>query len=148
VLGLCGIAGLAPTAVAERGAVEFGLDISADSVGETPTAGSYTHYVDAALGDDANLGTSEAGAWKTLSRASAALLTPGDRLLLKQGSSWTERLELTVSGISSAPIEVSAYGSGPPPMIRGVSSCVVLAGSYLILRDLAAWVSNPVRPRS
>ena len=148
MLGLCGIAGLAPTAVAERGAVKFALDISADSVGETPTAGSYTYYVDAALGDDANLGTSEAGAWKTLSRASAALLTPGDRLLLKRGSSWTERLELTVSGISGAPIEVSAYGSGPPPMIRGVSSCVVLAGSYLILRDLAiddcAWAGVEV----
>ncbi len=66
-----------------------------------------TYYVDALAGNDANAGTSVRRPWKTLERASAAPLQPGD-------------------------------ARGPMPRITGGSSCVVLSGSYLVLRKIHA----------
>jgi hypothetical protein len=104
----------------------------------TGTAAATTYHVDPA-GNDANDGTSTATAWRTLKRASDAVLAPGDSLLLKRGGSWTEALVIAESGTSSAPITVGSYGSGASPIISGgnaINTTVRLTGSYLRVQDL------------
>src|SRR3990172_2827939 len=113
----------------------------------TSDSASTTYYVDSVGGDDANAGTSATAAWKSLSKATAAVLAPGDRLLLKRGSSWTGALKLAESGTAADPIVVDAYGTGALPLIEE-GSCVVLSGSYLVLRnvhvDNCAWAGVSV----
>jgi hypothetical protein len=106
------------------------------TTGAPPAATTY--YVDPA-GNDANDGLSTATAWRTLQRASSAVLAPGDSLLLKRGGSWTEALVMAESGTSASPITVGAYGSGPSPIISGgnsINTTVRLTGSYLRVQDL------------
>jgi len=104
----------------------------------TGAATATTYHVDPA-GNDANNGTSTATPWKTLARASGAVLAPGDSLLLKRGGSWTEALVMAESGTAAAPITVGAYGSGANPIINGgnaINTTVRLSGSYLRVQDL------------
>lgn len=96
------------------------------------------YYVDREGGSDENAGTSPASAWKTLAKASSTVLAPGDQLLLKRDVSWAGSLEIAESGTFSNPISIGAYGVGRMPVVREASSCVVLAGSYLVLRNLHA----------
>ncbi|MEE8384477.1 MAG: DNRLRE domain-containing protein, partial [Dehalococcoidia bacterium] len=93
---------------------------------EPPPAAGTAYYVDSASGNDANSGTSEADAWRTLDRASTASLRPGERLLLKRGEVFAGTLTISSSGTRDAPVVISSYGSGTPPTITGGSSCVVL----------------------
>jgi hypothetical protein len=44
---------------------------------------------------------------------------PGDRILLKNGSSWQEQLAPRSTGVDGAPILIDRYGKGPPPRIDG-----------------------------
>ncbi|MEO5577369.1 MAG: Ig-like domain-containing protein [Gaiellaceae bacterium] len=97
-----------------------------------------TYYVDDATGNDANAGTSEAAPWKTLAKAGSAPLLPGDALLLRRGGSWTGSLTVSRSGTAAAPIAVGAYGAGAQPIVSGAGSCVVLSGSWIVLRDVHA----------
>jgi hypothetical protein len=104
----------------------------------TTAAAATTYHVDPA-GNDANDGTSTATAWRTLKRASDAVLAPGDSLLLKRGGSWTEALVMAESGTSSSPITVGSYGSGASPIIHGgnaINTTVRLTGSHLRVVDL------------
>jgi hypothetical protein len=78
-------------------------------------AGAADYHVHAD-GDDRNPGT-PARPWKTLERAGAAALAPGDRILLARGSTFTGTLTLRASGSAAAPIVVSAYGKGPAPRL-------------------------------
>src|ERR1700728_1018317 len=57
-----------------------------------------TYYVDSAKGADANSGTQERAPWKTLGKVNTARFQPGDRILLKSGSSWQEQLAPASSG--------------------------------------------------
>ena len=63
-----------------------------------------TYYVDFARGSDANAGRSQATAWKSLAKISAAEFQPGDRVLLHAGSVWNEQLQPRSSGAPNAPI--------------------------------------------
>ena len=97
-----------------------------------------TYYVDSRGGDDRNSGMSKADAWKTLGKANQAPLAPGDRLLFRRGASWTGSLTVAASGTSANPIVIGSYGTGLLPVIRGGSSCVVLSGMRLVLREIHA----------
>jgi hypothetical protein len=103
-----------------------------------PPASGVAYYVDSAAGDDANPGTSAGAAWRTLGRAGAAPLAPGDRLLLRRGGRWSGGLTVARSGTAAAPIVVAAYGDGPLPVLTGASSCVTLAGWHITLREVQA----------
>jgi hypothetical protein len=96
-----------------------------------------TYYVDDVGGDDVRSGRSPSSAWRTLSRASAAHLNPGDRLLLKRGGSWAGTLTITSSGTSERPITIAAFGRGARPLLT-THGCVHLDGSYLVARHLRA----------
>ncbi len=99
-------------------------------------ASGSTYYVDCA-GSDSRAGTSTDTAWKTLGKANAAPLAPGDSLLLRRGCSWTGPLNASWRGTSSASITIGAYGSGAQPLIRDAHENVAITGAYLVIRDLA-----------
>lgn len=90
-------------------------------------------------GDDDLDGTSPADAWRTLARANAATLRPGDRLLLERGCTWDgDRLDLTWSGTEDARIVVDAYGDGPRPrIVNGAYQNLKFTGSYTTARNLS-----------
>ncbi|WP_069886085.1 right-handed parallel beta-helix repeat-containing protein [Streptomyces luteocolor] len=69
-----------------------------------------THYVDCARGDDSAAGTSPGAAWRTVAKASGHAFGPGDRLLLKRGTSCTGVLAPTGAGAAGAPVRIDAYG--------------------------------------
>ncbi|MEE1278905.1 MAG: hypothetical protein UHE86_07585, partial [Acutalibacteraceae bacterium] len=76
-------------------------------------------YIDPVNGDDKNPGTSESKALKTLNKASQLTYGPGDKILIKRGTT-SSRGNLTIIGSGSAgkPITVGAYGKGDNPIIK------------------------------
>jgi hypothetical protein len=94
------------------------------------------YYIDSVNGSDLNNGTSPENAWQTLAKAGAATFNAGDKLLLKRGSIWRERLEFRGSGSSTDPIIISDYGAGEIPIIDGEykrEQCLVLRKSSNII---------------
>jgi parallel beta-helix repeat protein len=104
----------------------------------SPRGGSATYYVDSRTGDDSRSGTSPASAWRSLGRVAAAHLRGGDRVLLRRGSVWPGGFELAASGTRGRPVLVAPYGRGARPLVRGGSTCVTLAGSFLRLTAIEA----------
>lgn len=93
------------------------------------------YYVDAERGRDAAGGTSERAAWRTLGKVNAHRFAPGDQILLKRGSTFTQPLVPQGSGAPTAPITIGAYGEGPRPVIDGRG-----LGPGLSLVDQEGWV--------
>lgn len=130
-----------------RSAVATGTLSVAD--GTAPDGAGTTYYVDAQSGDDGAAGTSQVTAWKSFARVNATDFQPGDRILLKAGSSWSasgstvarEAYDYTTwsgstatdvnaqaptallapkgSGTAAAPIVLSSYGTGAAPELDG-----------------------------
>ncbi|MDB6080311.1 MAG: hypothetical protein JWO82_4058, partial [Akkermansiaceae bacterium] len=105
-----------------------------------------TYYVDSdpAVGNDSNTGTSTTAPWKTLTKASAAILLPGDQLLFKRGGVWHGTLTLSSAGNSTSAVYVGAYGStsAAKPTIHGDGATeatifVANAASYLTLEGFS-----------
>ncbi|MEU1121588.1 MULTISPECIES: right-handed parallel beta-helix repeat-containing protein [unclassified Streptomyces] len=93
-------------------------------VGLAPTAAARTgtaYHVDCAAGDDHASGTSAGAAWRSVARASAHTFGPGDRLLLKRGTSCTGVLAPQGAGAAGAPVRIGAYGDrrAAKPHIEG-----------------------------
>jgi len=118
----------------------LGLLIAMVAPGVSPTpvaaAGGASFYV-SCTGKDTNPGTA-AAPWRTLAKASAATLQPGDELLLARGCVWDgERLEVPWDGTAGAPITVGAYGDGARPIIKnGANSNVKVTGSFVVVDGL------------
>ena len=68
------------------------------------------YYISSSLGSDENNGLSEETPWRTFSHVEAMDLKPGDRVLLRRGDTWHERLTIRGSGREDAWIFVGAYG--------------------------------------
>lgn len=74
---------------------------------------------------------------RTLERASALPLAPGDALYFRRGGTWTGTLTISASGVSGANIIVGQYGTGPQPKFSGgASSCIHLKGSWITLDNV------------
>jgi hypothetical protein len=86
----------------------------------TLCAQAATYYVSPS-GNDANSGTSQAQAWRTIARVQQQMnsLQPGDQVLFQRGGIYPGRLDISKSGTSSAPLVFGAYGSGTRPIISG-----------------------------
>ena len=104
-----------------------------------------TYFVHPTLGDDGYSGTSEQTPWRTLDRAAAAQLRPGDQLLLAAGQMFPGQLTLAgLAGRAGSPIVISAYddiskGGNSLPVIdaRGFVAGVNLRNSsHVELRNL------------
>ncbi|WP_188189139.1 right-handed parallel beta-helix repeat-containing protein [Nonomuraea sp. SYSU D8015] len=109
------------------------------AAGPASAAAPDVYYVDAVNGNDSLAGTSPATAWKTLTKASAASLDPGDKLLLSRGSTWRgQQLKITGKGTAAAPIVVDAYGTATArPVITGhTEACVSLEGAHIEVYNL------------
>jgi len=81
-----------------------------------------TYYVSQSSGNDSWTGKAptqdgNAGPWKTLAKASGQKYKAGDRLLLKCGDTWNEKLRPKGSGTASNPIVIGSYGEGKKPVI-------------------------------
>jgi len=105
------------------------------------------YHVDAQRGDDANSGTRARKAWRSLEKASAAPLAPGDRLLLRAGGVWRGQLRVTARGTEKQPILVQAYGKGPRPRIEAgglhEDALLVRNAQYLSVSDLELTNDGP-----
>ena len=80
-----------------------------------------TNYYISTDGNDANTGTSQAQAWKTIGRMTQSIfsLQPGDQILFKRGGTYSGKLEIPLSGTAAQPITIGAFGSGNTPIISG-----------------------------
>ncbi|MBL0885953.1 carboxypeptidase regulatory-like domain-containing protein [Myceligenerans indicum] len=117
--------------------------------GSAPTGTGTTYYVDSAGGDDDAAGTSRSSAWRTFANVNATVFGPGDRILLRAGSTWsaggdevareaydytdwttgeprdvlgepaTALLAPRGSGTADAPVVLSSYGDGNAPELNG-----------------------------
>lgn len=96
-----------------------------------PTA----YYVSSTQGNDAADGTSPARAWRTLARASAQHLAPGDALLLRAGERFAGQLELQSSGAPDRPVRVGRYGEGPKPVIDASAAPGGGANAAILIRN-------------
>lgn len=99
-----------------------------------------TWYVDGVNGDDAREGRSARTAWRTLGPVTGVTFGPGDRLLLRAGSTYAGPITLRGSGSPGAPVVVGRYGRGPRPHITATPGdeavLSVRDGEYWEISDL------------
>ena len=97
-------------------------------VAKADTANEYggtNYYIDSQNGDSSNTGTSESAPLKALTAVLIRKLQPGDKVLLKRGSTFqTSGYEIITSGTAEKPITFSCYGDekDPLPLISGFNS--------------------------
>jgi hypothetical protein len=80
------------------------------------------YYVDCSAGTDANTGTLQVQAWRSVEAVNRATFHPGDSILLKRGTVCEGMLAPKGSGAPNQPISIAAYGTGPLPIISGGSN--------------------------
>lgn len=80
-------------------------------------------YYFSADGDDSADGKTAETAKKSLSFCDSLTLSPGDRILLRRGDVWHERLNVRGKGSAEAPVYVGSYGDGGLPAPRISLSC-------------------------
>lgn len=91
------------------------------------------YYVDSVNGDDANSGTSESSAFKTIAKASSLTYSPGDRILFKAGGYFSGTFAASGSGTAESPITIGAYGDvaslGKPMLtVEGENAVIQIKG--------------------
>lgn len=111
-------------------------------------AAPVTYYISSSAGDDANAGTSEDSPWKSFANLQNKVLSAGDKVLLKRGDVWSDRLEIMGQGTESAYVEVGSYGDASlsKPTIRqsgGVDDIAVLIKDFYY--DGSKVVKQPIR---
>ena len=115
--------------------------------GASPAAAGATRYVDCSA-HRAGDGTIKRP-FNTLARASAVALRPGQRLLLRRGTTCTGTLEPRGSGTAHRPVVIGAYGRGTRPHVRGAGEDAVLLKdmSHVVLRSLEVTNRGAVEAR-
>jgi hypothetical protein len=90
--------------------------------GDFAFADNMRYYVDAAGGNDSNSGTSTTSPWRTIARANALNLEPGDRLLFRGGQTLSGNLLLEPedAGTAASPVNVGSYDTGRARISAGV----------------------------
>ena len=94
-----------------------------------------SYHLDAEGGTDDGDGLTPATAWRSLAKASAFTFQPGDRLLLKAGSSLTGQLHPLGSGSAEHRITLDRYGQGAKPVIHGGG----IASGAVLLENQERW---------
>src|SRR5882757_6592170 len=94
-------------------AVALAVGLGLFSTPSCATSAERTYYVDPAGSDDSD-GLSAGSAWRTLDRVNAALLTPGDTVLLRGGARFEGPLLLDGkdAGNAERPVTIGSYGDG------------------------------------
>ncbi|MGT2425292.1 right-handed parallel beta-helix repeat-containing protein [Amnibacterium kyonggiense] len=100
-------------------ATAVAVTLTSTALPASADGGGTTYYVNCSSRASGN-GTSTGAAWNTLSAIRGhGPFEPGDRILLKRGTTCAGRLTPSGSGTAEAPIRVDAYGSGARPVIAG-----------------------------
>lgn len=76
------------------------------------------YYIDGVGGDNASAGDSPEKAWRDFTKINGRTLGPGDRLLIRRGSTINQELEVSARGTATHWAEIGAYGEGARPIIR------------------------------
>jgi Right handed beta helix region len=98
------------------------------------TRAATTYYV-SPTGSDANVGTSQATAWRTVNKVNNAALNPGDVVLFQGGATFSDTyLGPSRSGTASSPIVYGSYGSGKASLPEGI---YLISVSGLKFEDLS-----------
>lgn len=101
---------------------------------------SRNYYFDPVSGDDRHTGLSPAKAFKTLQKLNSVRLLPGDSVLLKSGSVFSEPLYISCRGDSAHPVVVSKYGGEARPAIildgSVLQAVYVFNSENIVIRDL------------
>lgn len=101
---------------------------------------SHNYYFDTELGNDINKGTSPRAPFRSLNMISGLEIKPGDSILLKSGSVFTDQLRISCKGDSGKPVVIGKYGGDARPYIRGdgskMEAVIVFNSEHLVVRDL------------
>jgi hypothetical protein len=103
-----------------------------------------TYYLDCGAGNDASTGFGTTTAFRSLARVNKINFKPGDRLLLRRGTTCHGTLQPRGSGSPQKPIQVRAYGTGALPALIGTG-----ARATVLLHNVEGWelsqldISNP-----
>lgn len=87
------------------------------SCGQTQERTNY--YFDPQNGTDTNSGTSPGEEFKSLSKLQELPIGPGDSILLKSGSVFTEKLYFSGKGTPERPVVIGKYGGTERPWVKG-----------------------------
>ena len=101
--------------------LSFGSSFVATAPIQTAAAAaSKTFYVDSEHGNDGANGLSPASAWRSLRKACAAVLQPGDSMLFARGSVWRGQLRVQTGNATHTTV-YGAFGDGalPKPLFLG-----------------------------
>ena len=113
------------------------------SLPECSDGSSTAYYIDCDS-TTASEGTIDAP-WNNLEDANAIVLQPGDRLLLRRGTTCNGMLKPQGSGTADKRIVIGAYGEGPLPRIDAMGTNTAALHiedmSHLVVRDLE--LTNP-----
>jgi hypothetical protein len=105
----------------------------------TAGGGSGVCYVDSASSGGNGTTTELSGAnaaFSTLAAVYAVTYTGDDRILLKRGCTWNERLRSSTSGTSGHPITYDVYGAGEAPIIGTTTGAAYISHNYLTFNHL------------
>ncbi len=110
---------------------------------------STNYYLDSKNGSDSNSGLSPSQAWKSLDRLAGVTLAPGDSILLRRGSSFIGRFDISAQGTSDARIVIDAYGEGDRPCISAPDSSLyavaIRNSDYVTLQNIEVVNTGSVR---
>ncbi len=104
-------------------------------------ASAATYYVDSAIGNNTNDGTSTSTPWLNATKINSTTFAAGDQILFNRGQTHAGTISLLdESGTNGNPIIVGAYGTGTAPVIlsTGQSRSFDLrnSASYITIQDL------------
>lgn len=88
-----------------------------------------TYYFSSSSGDDTRTNIeaqNPATPWKSISKLNSYFsnLLPGDSILFLRGDTFYGSIKITQDGTNSDPITLGAYGSGPNPIITGLTAII------------------------
>ncbi len=98
-------------------------------------ASASNYYVKNGGNDNAD-GLSDETAWSTISKVKSFNFQPGDMILFKRGSSWSDTLTLSRSGSSGNPIIIKDYGTGNYPGFTGSTGILSQDIDYITVDSL------------
>lgn len=98
------------------------------------------YYFDPANGNDTNSGLSPTEAFKSLTKIKDITVNPGDSILLKSGSVFTEKLYFSGKGEAGKPVVIGKYGGEPMPHIKGNATELqmvhIFNSEHIVIRDI------------
>ena len=79
-------------------------------------------YFFATWGDDNNTGRSADNPWKNLNMLDSIQLSPGDKVFLHRGDTFTGTLTITGKGSKDAALMIKSFGEGAEPLLKGAET--------------------------